>query len=566
MKTSAADKIEGLVQILKSGKTPHKHKVKKILKWFGHERRGANVTKEIDDAFTIYGITTDPRLADANIDDSVSFLLIDTKDSTEKSVKSTKSSSATETRLNFEDSSVTQTLNPQIKQELFGELEITEDELEPENGDEEVAIKPDDRPITSQSSDWTISALRDKLERGQLDLQPKFQREYVWDLRPELPSRLIESLFLEIPVPPIYFGKVSDGRLEMIDGQQRLTTLINFITNKFPLQKLHRMSSLNGHYFKDLDIKQQEKVLDAPIRSIVIDAAGNTELRYEVFERLNRGSMTLNEQELRNCVYRGPFNDLLAELEKDNNWRRIKGSFVPENRFKEREMILRVFAFANRLEQYTGNLKKFLNDYMGQFAPREELQLKNHASFFRQTMQNIYAVFGDKAARLYTLGKNNKGTWDSKFSITALDIQFAALMNRNTARVQEASEQIREQYLFVMLTDYELQDAISKRTGSTAQTKVRWKKFRQLIDPIINNTVIEPRFFSYDYRKMLYEQSNMCAICKNQIHSFEDCTVDHITPYSKGGKTIDKNGQLAHRACNARKNTQIPEIVSQTNI
>ena len=123
-----------------------------------------------------------------------------------------------------------------------------------------------------------------------------------------------------------------------------------------------------------------------------------------------------------------------------------------------------------------------------------------------------------------------------------------------------------EQYLFVMLTDYELQDAISKRTGSTAQTKVRWKKFRQLIDPIIDNTVIEPRFFSYDYRKMLYDQSNMCAICKNQIHSFEDCTVDHITPYSKGGKTIEKNGQLAHRACNARKNARIPEIVSLTNL
>ena len=90
----------------------------------------------------------------------------------------------------------------------------------------------------------------------------------------------------------------------------------------------------------------------------MIDAAGNTELRYEIFERLNRGSMALNEQELRNCVFRGPFNQLLAELEKEPYWRKVKGSIDPEGRFKEREMILRVFAFANRLAQYTGNLKR----------------------------------------------------------------------------------------------------------------------------------------------------------------------------------------------------------------
>ena len=167
--------------------------------------------------------------------------------------------------------------------------------------------------------------MRDKLDRGLLNLQPKFQREYVWALRPELPSRLIESVLLEIPIPPIYFGKDTEGRLEMIDGQQRLTTLVDFVTNKFQLRKLNRMASLNGKLFKDLPQPQQEKILDTPIRSIVIDAAKNTDLRYEVFERLNRGSMVLNEQELRNCVYRGEFNDLLAELEVDTNWRKVKG-------------------------------------------------------------------------------------------------------------------------------------------------------------------------------------------------------------------------------------------------
>jgi hypothetical protein len=82
------------------------------------------------------------------------------------------------------------------------------DHLEPDD-DTPPPAKADDRPVSSQPHDWTLSTLRDKLERGQLELQPTYQREYVWKLRPELPSRLIESLLLEIPIPPIYFGKIT---------------------------------------------------------------------------------------------------------------------------------------------------------------------------------------------------------------------------------------------------------------------------------------------------------------------------------------------------------------------
>jgi len=195
-------------------------------------------------------------------------------------------------------------------------------ELDPE-ADSTSTEAHDDRPVSSQPYDWTISTLRDKYERGQVDLQPQYQRAYVWELKPELPSRLVESLLLEIPVPPIYFGRMPGGRLEVIDGQQRLTTLIKFVRNEFPLQRLLRMGSLNGKEFRHLSEEHQAKVMDAPIRSIVIDAGNNQNLRYEVFERLNRGAMGLNEQELRNCVYRGSFCDVLAKLELDKTWRRI---------------------------------------------------------------------------------------------------------------------------------------------------------------------------------------------------------------------------------------------------
>lgn len=432
-----------------------------------------------------------------------------------------------------------------------------DDHLEPETEDEQPAGQ-DDRPVASEIRDWTISVLKEKWERGSLSLRPSFQREYVWTLRPELPSRLIESLLLEIPIPPIYFGKDANNRLEMIDGQQRLTTLIEFVSNKFPLRRLNRMASLNQKYFRDLPEAAQDKILDTPIRSITIDVASNSELRYEVFERLNRGSMALNEQELRNCVFRGPFNDLLETLENDLAWRKVKGGDKPEPRFKEREIILRIFSFADRLQYYTGNLKRFLNDYMRQYAPNRTEALEAYAAAFGQAMVNIYTVFGSHSARLYEVTpQTNVGGWDAKFSVTALDIQAGALWNQPTMKVQRVAEQLRELFLYTLLTDAELKLSITKATGSAVQTKIRWNKFRSLAEPIIAGTTVEPRFFDFDFRKRLYDASHTCQLCKNEIHSFEDSTVDHVVPYSKGGKTTPSNGQLAHRGCNASKNARL---------
>jgi len=376
------------------------------------------------------------------------------------------------------------------------EMEDTYAELESEV--EEVSDKPDARPVVSQPYDWTISTLRDKYERRQINLQPHYQREYVWEQKPELPSRLIESLLLQIPIPPLYFVRLDTGKIEVVDGQQRLTTLIRFVTNKFPLQKLQKLSSLNGKLFQELSEQDQEKIMDATIRSIVIDAGTNQDLRYEIFERLNRGAMALNEQEIRNCVYRGLFCDLLAELELDPNWRRIKGDNSPESRFIEREMILRFFSFTNRIDHYAGNLKRFLNDYMGKYAPTEKSQVSELGKMFRQTMQNVYAVFGENAGRLYSVDEGtsqDEGRWEKKFSISALDIQASALIGHPPSKVQPIEKSIFEAYKFYIATNPQVRTAISRRPAGTEATKTRWFGFKTIVQEILSNPVTAAGLF-----------------------------------------------------------------------
>lgn len=376
-------------------------------------------------------------------------------------------------------------------------------------------------------------------------------------MKPELPSRLIESLLLNIPIPPIYFAKMPNESLEVIDGQQRLTTLFHFVEDQFALQKLERIKSLNGLKFGQLSETQRDKILGSQIRSVVIETGANDQMRYEVFERLNRGAMALNEQEIRNCVYRGGFCDLLAKLEKDQAWRKVKGGSEPEPRFAEREMILRFFAFAERINYYKGNLKQFLNGYMANNAPKDQDKIDEQAEMFRQAMQNIYAVFGNHSARLYSAGTEDnptaEGKWETKFSVSALDIQASALLGQPPAKVQSAAEQIREAYLFYVLSNSQVRLAISRRPAASEATKTRCVGFKAIVHSILTDTTLEPRAFARSFRQQLFDADPTCKLCNNQIHNFDDAAVDHIHPYSKGGKTEASNAQITHRSCNARK-------------
>jgi hypothetical protein len=226
-------RILEIAEQLGANKQPRRRSVRSLLKWFGAKRRGASVIKEIQDTLHRVGITTDPDLTQVGIDEPLQFLMT-------SAARPSASSSSEEYSVTQE--TVSKDSGVESRPDSLANLDLhSEDYLEPEFDEDSALDKADDRPVLSQPCDWNIAVLRDKHERGQLNLQPRYQREYVWELRSELPSRLIESLLLEIPIPPIYFGKMPDGRLEVIDGQQRLTTLINFASNKFRLQRLQQM-------------------------------------------------------------------------------------------------------------------------------------------------------------------------------------------------------------------------------------------------------------------------------------------------------------------------------------
>jgi hypothetical protein len=174
--------------------------------------------------------------------------------------------------------------------------------------------------ILQERNDFFLPQIRDFISKDQwVNLRPEYQRRHRWDKKKQ--SRLIESLLMNVPVPPVFLYEGELNRYEVMDGQQRLVSLLEFYNNKLALTGLDAWAGLNGRKYRDLPSKLQRGLDRRRISAVVLLAEsaapeqfGTTDIRREVFSRLNTGGTTLNVQELRNCIFAGPFNDLIIAL------------------------------------------------------------------------------------------------------------------------------------------------------------------------------------------------------------------------------------------------------------
>lgn len=222
-----------------------------------------------------------------------------------------------------------------------------------------------------------------------LDIQPDFQREVVW--KQDDQTRFIDSLVKQLPIPSMCFSlDYQTQRWKVIDGLQRMSSIINFLSEKEwklkDLQDIHPM--LRGTSNKQIreGNPEQKRIYELvedvsiPVTVIRCDYTKKSHMLYlfTIFHRLNSGGVRLTNQEIRNCIYSGMFNDTLKSFDKTNtHWlsvkKRIWGSM---DRFRSIEVLLRVLAFTDRHGSYDGNLARFLNDYMHakSLEPREEIE------------------------------------------------------------------------------------------------------------------------------------------------------------------------------------------------
>lgn len=432
--------------------------------------------------------------------------------------------------------------------ELNFEEELNEDILVPEK----------DNQIFTKITDPEVISLYNKHKKGHLILQPDFQRQYVWDSTKA--SKLIESAILQIPLPIVYLSEEKDGKEYVIDGQQRLTSFFAFIDGLFPdgrqfkLSGLNVHAELNGKKFNELTDDLQNKINSYGVHTITFLKNSSENLKFEIFERLNTGSVQLNDQELRNCLYRGNFNIALKEMASDPDFMYICGLKIPDKRMKDIELVLRFSAFYHKTYlKYKAPIRSFLNIEAQEkrvISDKELLELK---SAFKNACQITRSLLDKNAFKRFYKGKDGhiNGFWEpNKFNTSLYDILMYSFANEDKNRVFQNLDSIKEALIYLMTEDQEFVDSIELSTSSVQAVTTRFDKWRETLKNILGVQQKEPRCFSYKLKEEMMSENSTCAICQQKIQSTDDAALDHIKQYWTGGKTIPENARLTHRYCN----------------
>lgn len=324
---------------------------------------------------------------------------------------------------------------------------------------ENIQSKAKERTVKTQSIEYDLETLVKKIKKNVIKVDPDYQRRHRWDVPTS--SKLIESLILNIPIPIIYLSYDIDvdedvddegARYSVIDGQQRLTAILKFFENKFALEGLDILSDLDGCYYKDLPPFLLRRLEERTIKCLRIDSTVDPQVKYDIFERLNSGSVKLESHELRNAVLRGPFNTKCKELAKDENFRTLIQVSLDKSednkkvrKMEDVELVLRFFALINdNYKSYKKTKDKSFKDFLSdELEKRNKLpqdQIEKDGKFFKECMKFIHENFGELAFAKYKLvGKElikqssfNAAVYD------ALAVAVASEVNLKSPKITKA--------------------------------------------------------------------------------------------------------------------------------
>ena len=223
-------------------------------------------------------------------------------------------------------------------------------------------LKELQRQVEYDTKDYTLELLLDKFEKGDFYI-PDYQRQFVW--KPNNRSLFIESVLLGLPIPFMFFAGCDDGRLEIIDGAQRMQTLREFVKRKMKLSKLAKLTELDGFVFEDLSTATQRKFLNRTFRVVVLDEKTTTDIRQDLFNRINTSGVKASDSEVRRGSYPGKLTSYIEKCCKNELFVALcpisKNKAVRQERF---ELVLRFFAYLNDYKHFEHEVNPFLNDFL----------------------------------------------------------------------------------------------------------------------------------------------------------------------------------------------------------
>lgn len=271
-------------------------------------------------------------------------------------------------------------------------------------------------------TEYSVELLANKMSRGEF-VVPAYQRAYTWEH--ERKSRFIESLILGLPIPFLFFWEMPNGKLEIIDGSQRLRSIEEFVLGELRLGELHSLTALSHFKFSDLPESRQRKIINRSIRGIVLNEHADEQARFDMFERINTGSKIANMAEVRRGALTGPFMDLIIELSVLPKF--VALAPISKKDLDEREheeLVARFFSYSGGLEGYKDRPSEFIFNYvkkMNAEATNDPDLIARHRARFQETIDFIARVFPSGFRR----NPKGKATPRARFEAIAIGSRLA---------------------------------------------------------------------------------------------------------------------------------------------
>lgn len=260
---------------------------------------------------------------------------------------------------------------------------------------------------------------------------PDYQREFIWSKQQQ--SRFIESILLNLPIPYLFVADVHEGaregRLEIVDGSQRIRTLVAFMQDKLRLGGLVKLDKANGFFFSEMSVPRQMRFKRKTLRTIELTESTDEEARREIFDRLNSGGTPIKPMEQRRGSMDGPFMKVLEECAALESFAQLCPVSAVKKKLQEpQELVLRYFAYCDQYAQFSKNVDGFLDDFLKQ-ANEVLKQAPEKAADYRGQFETMLAFVAKHFPHGFKKDINNQSVPRIRFESIAIGATLALRAN-----------------------------------------------------------------------------------------------------------------------------------------
>ena len=369
---------------------------------------------------------------------------------------------------------------------LVSESEVPLDGSDTSNDELAITTPFDTSKIRVETKNTQMDTLIKRIKNAEIDLAPSFQRRAgIWNDQAQ--SRLIESMLIKIPLPAFYMDATVDDKWVVVDGLQRLTAIRRYVTDEeLSLTGMEFLTDYNNIKFSKLPRGFRRRIEETDIVLYLIQPGTPSNVKFDIFRRINTGGEPLSAQEIRHALNQGPVTAYLEKLAKSTPFLHATNNGISSKRMDDRECVLRFLAFTlTSPEDYrSDNLDQYLHSIMSQFNKFDRQELDDYEKRFTSAMWLASKIFERHAFRkCYNKDKARHPINKALFEVVS--VAFGKLNEEEASRILSQKDAVLDGTIQLFNEDKEFETAISQGTGSIKRVIYRFCRFENMIRTLL---------------------------------------------------------------------------------